>query len=96
MPIAVVCGDTPSPTHDTEILHMAVFKLQDTARRLVRLARDIESPQARARLTSVATELRESEQRLWALVVGTYDHRNGGNGDSHRTDRHGTEPKRPV
>jgi len=53
---------------DRETLRMVVFKLQETAGRVTRLAREIKSPRAREQLTAIAAELLEHGARLQALT----------------------------
>lgn len=55
--------------HDTELLRMAAFKLQDTVKRLENLAAESRSPAIRAQLARLARELRQQEATLRELPV---------------------------
>ena len=53
---------------DHELMRMAAFKLQDTARRMTSLAREAETPHAEAQLKRLADAVCEMETELWAVL----------------------------
>jgi hypothetical protein len=54
---------------DRELLRMAAFKLQETAKRLDSLASETEAEVVRAHLRQLARDLRTQEVGLWTLVA---------------------------
>jgi len=53
---------------DRELIRMAAFKLQETAKRLEQLAQNVTSAEAGTEMRNIAAALVEHERSLWKLA----------------------------